>query len=89
MTLKAVQKVVASYGATMEIDRTGDSVTTLIAAPAGSVWLGAGVHELVDSVFKPFAPDWNDMLDRMSFGLGECPDGADCEWCNHQEDDAA
>ena len=87
MTPKAkAETLVKLYGATMEVDRTGETSRVAIEAPLGQVWLCSEVHELVDSVNKPYANDWQDLLQRMGWGLKACPYGAACEWCNPTDD---
>ena len=72
-TLQQVRALAKSFGAEVEYYSSGDHTTLAVTAPGGFHWEG-GVHTLVDSPFKPFKPDYADMLERMSFGLDKCDD---------------
>jgi hypothetical protein len=54
-------------------------------APKGKIWACSLVHEIISAKEKTEDPRcelWDDMLDRMSYGVEDCED-VECEWCNN------
>ena len=82
VTLTQLRAQAKTLGATVLNERIGESVTCGVEAPHGFVWKGEDLHELVDSVYYPWKPDYADLLARMAKGVEPCPLGAQCEWCN-------
>ena len=68
-------------GASVLDERVGESHTCEAFAPAGKVWAASGNHCLVDRAFRPWRPDYADLLQRVSLGAETCTT-PDCEWCN-------
>lgn len=81
VTLKDVRKLAKQLGATVEDDKIGNTHECRVEAPHRKRWACRGVHEMVDSSFLPWKPDYADVLDGMKFGLEDCTD-PDCDWCN-------
>ncbi len=81
-TLRTLKKVAATFRATVVDEKSGNCHCCRIEAPAHTIWAEGNVHEMVDEVYKPWKPDYADLIARMSYGLEVCPLGADCEWCN-------
>ena len=79
-TLADVRKLAKKLGANVEDDRSGNHHECRVEAPRRKKWACRGVHEMVDSCYKPWKPDYADMLSNMQFGLEDCTD-PDCEWC--------
>lgn len=79
-TLAAVRKLAAKLGANVEDDKAGNTHECRVEAPHRKKWACRGVHEMVDASFKPWKPDYADMLENMKFGLEDCDDPK-CEWC--------
>lgn len=80
-TLADVKNAAAKIGAKVEDDKSGPCHCLRVEAPHRKKWACRDVHEMVDETFRPWKPDYADMLDNMNFGLEACED-ADCEWCN-------
>lgn len=79
--LDKVRRVARELGARFEDDRQAGVFR--VEAPAGFVWKGWGVHELV-APWVEMVAEWRaeaalDLLERME-GLEEC-DTTGCEWC--------
>ena len=51
-------------------------------APHGTIWACSLVHEIVctKDTKEPMSVIWNDLLERMSYGIEKCEDD-NCEWC--------
>jgi hypothetical protein len=79
--LRTMTNVAKSFGATVEIDPAGESVTINVDAPRYQVWKATQTHCLNDSTFKPYKPDYSDLIERMNYGIEPCTD-SECEWCN-------
>lgn len=79
-----LQERVRELGATMTEEVHGDSVRLGVEAPKGSRFATEELHELVDWTYRPWKPDYADVLSRMSHGIEKCPH-EDCEWC-HPDD---
>lgn len=79
-TLKQVKKAAAALGAIVEEDKCEYSHECRVTAPHRKIWCD-GVHEFVDCANRPWKPDYEDLLNRMSYGLEDCID-PDCDWCN-------
>lgn len=80
-TLTDVKKLAKQLGAKVEDDKTGYTHECRVEAPHGKRWKCREVHEIIDSTNRPWKPGYADMLDNMKFGLEECPDKQNCEWC--------
>lgn len=80
-TLAKVKALAAALGATVEDDKIGNTHECRVEAPRGKRWKCSEIHELIDSSYRPWKPDYADVLDRMNYGIEDCPD-ADCEWCS-------
>lgn len=76
-TLKQVKKAAEAIGATVVDDIVGLTHECRVEAPQGFHWAD-GVHEFVDCCYTPWKPDYQDLLDRMSYGVEPCDD--QCEW---------
>lgn len=83
-TLAAVRRAAIKIGATITDEKIGDSHTCSVEAPTGMIWAIGDLHEIVDSSYRPWKPDYSDLLQRMSHGVKPCPYGEKCEWCNDQ-----
>lgn len=85
MSRGKVMQVARELGATVEI--RGERIFTVAAeAPAGKVWSGCRVHELVEDAGFGDVPRkevWAEMLSRMKHGVEDC-EVENCEWCNDQ-----
>lgn len=88
-TIKQLRNAAKKVGATIEYDTIGISNSCRVMAPKGFHWVD-GPHELVDEAYKPWKPDYEDLLSRMSAGIEPCnnhspcetydPQTASCEW---------
>ena len=78
--LKEIMAAAKKFGAKVEDDKCGYSHDCRIEAPHRKVWACDGIHELVDSAYIPWKPDYDSLLSRMNHGLEDCTD-PDCEWC--------
>ncbi len=85
MTLKAIKTLAKQIGATVIDDKCGHTHECTVEAPAGKRWKCSEIHMLVDCANIPWKPDYADLLDRMAYGVEDCPD-KDCEWCNSTEE---
>lgn len=85
-TLAKLKARVAVLGGSLEDSKIGESHECRIEAPSGHVWKGTDLHELVDTAYRPWKPDYADLLDRIKYGVESCPFGATCEWCHPSED---
>jgi hypothetical protein len=74
----------SELGCTMTVEEHGDSVRLGVEAPAG-LRFSVEMHEMVDWTYKPWHPDYADMLDRLSAGVEPCDD-PECEWCHPDPD---
>lgn len=83
-TLRQVKAAALKIGAKVEDDKIGNAHECRVEAPRGFIWSEGDVHELVDAAYKPWKPDYDGLLSRMSYGIETCPHGPDCEWCNHE-----
>lgn len=81
-SLKKLRNAALKIGATVEDEKIGDSHSCRVEAPLGYVWVSDNLHEFVDSSWKPWKPDYADLLSRVSYGIKPCPLGENCEWCN-------
>lgn len=79
-TLRDVKALAKKLGAKVEDDKIGETHECRVEAPYRKKWACRGVHEMVDSCFRPWKPDYDDMIACMEFGLEDCDDH-DCEWC--------
>ena len=80
-TLKEAKKIAAKFNATLIDDKNGNFHTCRCEAPTRHKWKCDNIHELVDETNRPWKPDYQDMIDRMNYGIEPCLDD-DCEWCN-------
>lgn len=79
-TLKDVKEFAKHLGAKIEDDKCGDTHECRVEAPHRQRWQCCAVHELVDSAYRPWKPDYADIICRMAYGLEDCTD-PDCDWC--------
>lgn len=79
-TLAMVRKAAAAVGATVEDEKDHYTHECRVEAPHRKFWCDGGVHELVDSAYRPWKPDYADVLSRMNHGLEDCV--GDCDWCD-------
>jgi hypothetical protein len=79
-TLRQVKQHAKLIGAKVEDNRIGDTHECRVEAPYRKRWRCDDIHELVDSAYRPWKPDYKDMLDRMNYGLEDCV--GNCEWCD-------
>jgi len=79
-TLKQVRALAKQLGAKVEDDKSGLTHECRVESPHRKRWACCGIHELIDSTNRPWAPDYADVLDRMNHGLEDCI--GDCEWCD-------
>lgn len=84
VTLRDVKAAAKAIGATVEDGKCGNTHECRVEAPKGHRWMADGLHEFVDAANIPWKPDYADLLDRMEYGVEDCPD-ADCEWCHPEE----
>ena len=75
-------RLIKQHGAIL----TDDGDTISIEAPAGHVWAGDSLHEMVASKWddETKADLWADLAERMELGIEKCED-PDCEWCHGEE----
>lgn len=81
-TLRDVKKLAAKLGVKVEDDKCCCTHECRVEAPRRKVWKCGGIHELIDYTNQPWKPDYDDILNRMNYGLEDCTD-PDCEWCNN------
>lgn len=79
--LKTIKRLAAAIGATVEDEKSGHTHECRVEAPKGMFWKEGDVHELVDAAYKPWKPDYADLLSRMNYGLETCTD-PNCDWCH-------
>jgi hypothetical protein len=79
-TLLKVKTLAKKVGATVVDEKIGEYHTCSVEAPAGLVWSCDQLHELIDSTTRPWKPDYEDLLGRMSQGTELCAN-PECEWC--------
>jgi hypothetical protein len=84
-TLRDVKKAAALIGATVVDDKAYGTHECTVEAPHRYRWAD-GLHMFVDCTNQPWKPDYQDLLDRMSYGIEPCTD-PECDWCNSDEDD--
>jgi hypothetical protein len=84
-TLAKLKLVAAKVGAKVEDQKIGNCHECRVEAPHRKIWKCREVHEMVDSCYRPWKPDYADMIANIEFGLEDCTD-PDCEWCNDSEE---
>ncbi len=85
MTLRKLKALAHKLGATIVDDKIGDTHECTAEAPHGKVWsCDGGLHMLVACAYRPWKPDYEDLHERMEYGLEDCPD-PECEWCHPDE----
>lgn len=82
--LKSVKAAAHKIGAEVEYTKEFGCYELLVTAPPGYCW-EEELHQFVDSGYLPWAPDWADMLERMSYGVEKC-ETLGCEWCNSENE---
>lgn len=82
-TLKDVRKLAKQLGAVVEDEKIGNAHECCVEAPHRKLWSCCGIHELVDCAYRPWKPDYSDLLDRMGYGLEDCV--GPCDWCDGDE----
>lgn len=80
-TLAKAKKVAAGFKATLVDEKIGHAHECRCEAPKGHIWSSDFIHELIDSSNQPWKPDYQNMIDRMNYGVEKC-EVIDCEWCN-------
>lgn len=83
-TLKTLTMAALKVGAIVHDTRIGQSHSCGVEAPPGHHW-SCGLHELVDSAYVPWKPDYGDLLARMNQSIEPC--GPDCEWWTDDKGD--
>lgn len=83
VTLKDVKAHAAVLGAKVEDYKIGNSHECRVEAPHRKRWACCEIHELVSDAYRPWKPDYEDLLARMAYGLEDCV--GDCEWCDGGE----
>lgn len=83
-TLAKVKAEARKIGATVTQENCGNETRLGVEAPKGYCW-DEGLHEFVDWTYKPWKPDYDDMLARMKHGCEPCTD-VECDWCHPIED---
>jgi len=78
-TLRQMKALAKKLGAKVEDYKCGDSHCCLVEAPHRKVWVDGGVHEL-ETVYQPWKPDYDDIIERMNCGLDDCV--GECDWCD-------
>jgi len=81
-TLKEVRAVAKRFGAKLEDDKCGNTHECRIEAPHRKRWACDSIHEIISSGNRPWKPDYDDLLDRMNYGLEDCV--GECEWCDSE-----
>jgi hypothetical protein len=80
-------KEATKFGAEVEVNESGGSVSVTVDAPDGKVWRSSGTHAISASCLKgpdgPTEESVKDLLERMAMGLDDCPN-EDCEDCYDQ-----
>lgn len=84
MKKAAFQKLVASYGAT--IDHANSDYAIHVDLPAGKTWVDNGCHVIVEPWRNNGGQSWvnearAEVADRMSLGTTDC-DNPECEICH-------
>ena len=80
-TLRDVRKRAKALGAIVVDDKIGETHECTVEAPPGYRWATDELHQFVNCSYRPWKPDYADLLDRMAQGIEPCPD-PDCEWCH-------
>jgi hypothetical protein len=78
--LREVRTVASFLGATVEDDVCGNTHECRVEAPHRKRWVDGGVHEMIANTYRPWKPDYADLLARMECGLEDCE--GPCEWCD-------
>jgi hypothetical protein len=81
VNLRGIKSLAKAVGATVEYDRGFGHNELRVEAPHGHVWKCADIHELVDSSRQPWTPDFDDVAQRMNYGVAKC-ETPNCEWCS-------
>jgi len=84
-TLKDVRKLAKKLGAIVEDSKIGHVHECTVEAPAGHIWKADDIHQFVANAYIPWKPDYDDLLDRMAYGIEPCTD-PECDWCHPEED---
>lgn len=82
-TLREVKTIASFIGAKVEDDKVGHTHECRVEAPHRKRWSCCGIHELIASAYIPWKPDYNDIIERMEYGLEDCV--GECEWCDEVE----
>lgn len=83
-TLQTIRREAKRLGASVTMEKHGDSYRCGVEAPAGYKWGCDDIHEIVDWSYAPWKPDYEDILSRMKYGVEKCED-EDCDWCHPEE----
>jgi hypothetical protein len=79
-TLKDVKARAKVLGAKVEEEKDSLYHECRVQSPHRKHWIDGTVHEIVECVHRPWAPDYADILSRMNSGLDDCV--GECEWCD-------
>jgi len=82
---RGLRATCARLGCTVEVERIHNTITVRVEAPAGHRF-APDLHEIVDTCFAPWKPDYDDLIERVEgYGTEPCDD-PECEWCNETEE---
>lgn len=84
-TLRKLKIKCAEIGASVEDEKIGNSHTCEVFSPRGKRFACGSLHILVEAAYRPWKPDYADLIDRVGYGLEDCDEGDDCEWCNPED----
>jgi hypothetical protein len=79
-TLRDVKRLAAKLGAIVEDEKSGNYHECRVEAPYRKVWKALDVHELVNSSYRPWKPDYADLIRLMNYGVEDCQ-YQHCDWC--------
>jgi hypothetical protein len=75
-----VRRLAKSLGCTVTVDKDRLTHEIRVTAPQGYIF-NAELHQLVETCYVPWTPDYDDLMARMKHGVRLC-DVEGCEWCN-------
>jgi hypothetical protein len=86
-TLSDLKRVARKLDPNIEVtqDIIGDSYCVEVISPPGFMFSCGDLHILVDHTYRPWKPDYADLIERLGYGLEECTD-PECEWCHPDEE---
>jgi hypothetical protein len=86
LSLRKLKILCDEIGATVEDQKIGMSHMCEVFSPKGKKFSCDGIHILCSDSYIPWKPDYKDLIKRINFGLEDCDDGPDCEWCYPEEE---